>query len=57
VFRGKDVEEISELKREGLSMRAISRLTGYGRKTISKYLLVLGGHPKPANDGHLKTGQ
>ena len=25
VFRGKDVEEINELKREGLSIRAISR--------------------------------
>ena len=29
LFRGKDVEEISELKREGLSIRAISQLTGY----------------------------
>jgi transposase len=34
------VEEINELKREGLSVRAISRLTGYDRKTISRYLLV-----------------
>ena len=39
MFRGKDVQEIDELKREGLSIRAISRLTGYGRKTISKYLI------------------
>ncbi len=45
VFRGKDVEEISELKREGLSIRAISRLTGYGRKTIRKYLLKPSGRP------------
>jgi transposase len=45
VFRGKDVEEISELKREGLSIRAISRLTGYGRKTIRKYLLAPTGRP------------
>ena len=45
MFRGKDVEEISELKREGLSIRAISRLTGYGRKTISKYLLAPTGRP------------
>ena len=37
LFRGKDVEQISDLKREGLSIRAISRLTGYSRKTISKY--------------------
>ena len=39
MFRGRDVEEISELKQEGLSIRAISRLTGYSRGTISKYLL------------------
>ena len=45
MFRGKDVEEISELKREGLSIRAISRLTGYGRKTIRKYLLAPTGRP------------
>ena len=45
MFRGKDVEEISELKREGLSIRAISRLTGYGRKTIRKYLLTPTGRP------------
>jgi transposase len=33
------VEEVKELKREGLSILAISRLTGYDRKTIRKYLL------------------
>jgi len=32
------VQEIEELKRQGLSIRAISRLTGYDRKTIRKYL-------------------
>jgi transposase len=32
------VEEVVELKRQGLSIRAISRLTGYDRTTISKYL-------------------
>jgi Helix-turn-helix domain len=46
VFRGRDVEEISELKREGLSIRAISRLTGYSCGTISKYLLSLTGRVK-----------
>jgi transposase len=45
VFRGKDVEEISELKRAGLSTRAVSRLTGYSRKTIGKYLLAPTGRP------------
>jgi transposase len=39
------VEEISELKREGLSIRAISRLTGYSRGTVSKYLLAPTGRP------------
>jgi transposase len=39
------VDEIKELKREGLSLRAISRLTGYDRKTISRYLLAPTGRP------------
>ncbi len=38
MLRSKDVSEIDELKRQGLSIRAISRLTGYCRKTITKYL-------------------
>jgi hypothetical protein len=33
VLRGRDVDEVMELKRQGLSIRAISRLTGYDRKT------------------------
>lgn len=39
VLRGRDVQELDELKRQGLSVRTISRLTGYDRKTIRKYLL------------------
>jgi transposase len=39
VFRAKDVEEVNELKRQGLSIWAISRLTGYDRRTVTKYLL------------------
>jgi transposase len=39
------VEEINELKREGLSIQAISELTGYDRKTIRKYLLEPVGRP------------
>jgi len=39
VLRGRDVQDIEELKRQGLSIRAISRLTGYDRKTIRKYLI------------------
>jgi transposase len=55
VFRGRDVEEIIELKRTGLSIRAISRLTGYNRRTISRYLLaptsrpVYGPRPAPVS--------
>jgi transposase len=45
VLRGKDVQEIEELKRQGMSLRAISRLTGYDRKTVSKYLIHSDGVP------------
>ena len=45
MLRGKDVQEIEELKRQGLSIRAISRLTGYDRKTISRYLIHPEGVP------------
>ena len=38
MLRGKDVEEINEFRRQGLSIRAISRLTGYDRGTIARYL-------------------
>jgi transposase len=58
LFRGKDVEQINELKREGLSIRAISRLAGYSRKTISKYLLAPTGRPvyrpRPAAESKLE---
>src|SRR5579862_6404288 len=46
MFRGKDVQEIEELKRQGLSVRGISKLTGYDRKTIRRYLG--GGSGTPA---------
>ena len=45
MLRGKDVEEINELKRQGLGIRAISRLTGYDRRTITRYLLKVTGKP------------
>ena len=32
------MDDVVELKRQGLSIRAISRMTGYDRKTISRYL-------------------
>ena len=49
------MEEINQLKREGLSILAISNLTGYDRKTIRKYLLapetrpVYGARPVPVS--------
>jgi transposase len=45
VLRGKDVQEIEGLKRQGLSIQAISELTGYDRKTVRKYLIVPDGIP------------
>ena len=39
------MQQITELKREGLSIVAISELTGYDRKTIRKYLLTPSGRP------------
>jgi hypothetical protein len=38
--QGENVDEVIELKRQGLGIRAISRLTGYDRKTISREALV-----------------
>jgi transposase len=45
VLRGTDVDEVMELKRQGLSVRAISRLTGYDRKTINRYLAEPSSRP------------
>lgn len=38
MLRGKDVNDIIELKRQGLTISQISQLTGYSRPTIRKYL-------------------
>jgi transposase len=45
VLRGKEVSDIEELKRQGLSIQAISKLTGFDRKTVRKYLLQPEGMP------------
>ena len=42
MLRGGDVQEITELRRQGLSITQIGILTGFDRKTIRKYL----GNPK-----------
>lgn len=39
MLRGTDVNELLEYQRSGLSIPAITELTGYGRKTIRRYLL------------------
>jgi len=39
VLRGADVNDLSELKREGMGIQAISELMGYDPKTVRKYLL------------------
>ena len=39
------MEEIKELQRQGMSIQAISQLTGWDRKTIRRYLLEPGGVP------------
>ena len=39
MLRGRDVQELTELQRQGMSIQAISKLTGWDRKTVRKYLL------------------
>jgi transposase len=38
MLRGKDVNDIHEFKRQGLSLKEISALTGFDPKTLRKYL-------------------
>ena len=45
MLRGKDVHELEEMKQMGLSVLAISEVTGYDRKTVRKYLLEPEGLP------------
>ena len=45
MLRGRDVDEVVGLRRQGVSIRAISRLTGYDRKTISRYLSAPSSRP------------
>ena len=46
MLRGMDVEEIHSLRRQGLSLTAISRLTGFDRKTVRRYLRGGGVPPR-----------
>jgi transposase len=53
------VQEIEELKRQGLSIQGISRLLGFDRKTVRKYLLKPDGTPaygpRPARPSKLDS--
>ena len=53
------MQEIGELKRQGLSIQAISRLLGFDRKTVRKYLLKPEGTPaygpRPARPSKLDS--
>jgi transposase len=42
------VSDLAELKRQGLSIQAISAVTGFDRKTVRKYLRHSGGTPEYA---------
>ena len=57
MLRGSDVQQLMEMKREGLSTQAISKLTGYDRKTVRRYLLkpetAPRYGPRPARPGML----
>lgn len=53
MLRGRDVRDFGELKRQGLSIRAVSRLTGYCQKTMGKYLI----QPDAVQAAHQLTQQ
>ena len=46
MLRGRDVQELKELQRQGMSIQAISKLTGWDRKTIRKYVQAAGLAPE-----------
>ena len=46
MLRGRDVQELKELQRQGMSIQAISELTGWDRKTIRKYMQAAGVVPE-----------
>jgi transposase len=44
--KGGDVQELTELQRQGMSIQGMSKLTGWDRKTVRKYLLQLNALPE-----------
>ena len=58
MLRGKDVNEIIELKRQGLSVTQISQTTGFSRPTIRKFLndpQTPHYKPRPTKDSKLEA--
>jgi len=45
LVKGESLQELKELQRQGISIQAISRLTGWDRKTIRKYMQAAGLAP------------
>jgi predicted transcriptional regulator len=60
VWRGRDIHLVVQrarivlLAHEGHGTEEIARAVGWTARAVRK---CLGGHPKPARDGHRKTGQ
>ena len=46
MLKGRDVQELKELQRQGMSIQAISELIGWDRKTIRKYMKGAGMVPE-----------
>jgi transposase len=46
LLRGRDVQEPKRLQRQGMSIQAISELTGWDPKTIRKYMQAAGVVPE-----------
>lgn len=45
MLQERDVQEIQSLKRQGLSVSAITACTGWDRKTVRKYMTASAGAP------------
>ena len=46
MLRGRDVQELTELQRQGMSIQGISKLTVWDGKTVRKYLLQPNAMPE-----------
>jgi hypothetical protein len=55
LVKGRDVQELKELQRQGMSIQAISKLTGWDRKTIRKSCRRRGWHRSMAHGQHRRA--